>query len=1309
MLGQEREVIVKESEDKEIEVQNLSLHEMSIASSTSVEAVENDGNLLSNEKRNQSSIPSRTTSECSSCFRSPTDNLVENDLFSGSGKGHTSSVYQGEDAHSYNSSSDMSDSMSTTQSVSSSDDQTDTESSVRSSTNSFQCFDNGNVTTMPNSAHPPSENPQVLSSSEGAAKVEKCPEMMMLENTHGSFADSTASDDRKLAGNYDTTSPDAPTQSDLLSQHAASSVEVLHTSDEGSYVIDTSPKPADPNPETTSVKGDVTAVNPTLVDTQNTVTGIGLADVIGTKANVTDTKSDITNSYPDVTDVGIDVTDGNPEVTDTQPNVRGKGPDDPKTNHDVTDPNINVTDPNINVHFVRNSEKSDTSTTYTDGSRNSVASRTSRSGSQSSTPDQESVLAGISPDQESVPAGISSCAPSASTHHDHCRTTGDSSTTEHLQQSEPEDGESESPSQATNVETEKCTLCKENVPVNELVTIPLDVAELIERKLLLCWRSGICFNHPNLFLAVCHRPLSNTVVVESAVSPSPLGRRLLTFVVDHLDTLIKEWYPGLLLSYGAEPTVRRLIPCRLCEKSGIPKPHVFTFDFCVTHYSMGNFVKCPRHEVSIQDIAPDVVLQDIDADLLLDEEEIEYETTDANKIGDGAFGKVYRGSCRGKDAAIKEYLTPTGEEDAMKRYCEVRKELNVLRRVGQHPYLINLIGVCLRPFRLVLELAVQGSLATALFNPNFLFDRVVVYRMIYQVAEALSFLHSLNVIYRDLKAENVLVMSYNEKDDANIKLTDFGTATFQFSEGLLALEGTPGYHAPEMLEEFSKRTGYDSKVDVFSLAMLIYGFITRRQPFYNINSSAEINRLISSGKKPDYDDVMAARIGLFTLTLLMEKCMHYNPYMRPNSSVVAAQVRSLPFQILLGVIALPCPQSVRHACVVEATRELWVAVDDKATNVVLVYELSRMCIKKKFTVNRIRSHNPRLCLQVNCMHVTTTSVLIGLRGDLDVVTVHDIATYELKAKIPLPEPVFCLSSNDRYIFLGMSGGVFRVIPITGDGKPETVEVSDSEPISCMVAVDKFLWLTARKCIHIFYTEEGESTRAFELNSVRFNSSNSPVSHAVLSADKTAIWCVSKGDSIVTGWDVAERQKLCEIDCKSVLSRISSQDKPLDPVEVTITCVLPALDTVWIGTGGGMLLILDAQSGELITSMQLFDDHVRTLTLVPGPGPCSTEKCYVVVSGKNLQETALSRGQKVVCRLDQEVIKEAPGVQTPTKVLDKTKRKAKKTTFYRAKSPESDSQKPDVEDGGVNSPRNGGLLLFFEVLPANVLRRVEARS
>ena len=460
--------------------------------------------------------------------------------------------------------------------------------------------------------------------------------------------------------------------------------------------------------------------------------------------------------------------------------------------------------------------------------------------------------------------------------------------------------------------------------------------------------------------------------------------------------------------------------------------------------------------------------------------------------------------------------------------------------------------------------------------------------------------------------------------------------------------------------------------------------------------------MVAAGKKPDIDDVISARIGLAGLTWLMNSCLAYEPSSRHTSSTVAEQLRSTSFQLFMGLVALPCKQSVRQVCLVETTMELWVAVDDKANTVMFVYELKSWCLKKKFTINRLSADESVLCLQVNCMHVTATEVLIGLRGDRNVVAVYDIESFKLKAKITLQEPVFSLSSNESYIFLGMSSGVCLITSRTKTIL--SIEISHTEPVTCVTAVgNEYLWLTAGKCIQIFQAESDEKNNPqYELNSVRFSASSAPFSQVIL--HESNVWCISKGDSIVTAWNVNERQKTIEIDCKSFLP--SSEYNSL---ETAVTCVLPVLDTVWIGTGGGKLLIVDVTSGELITSLKLFDDHVRTLTLIPGPGPCGTEECYVAVSGRKIQEFALSREKrgKHVCRLNNDVIVPAPEVRTtPVKNADRRSR-ISRSPFGKSRMGQSEASKSDVEDAGLDYAR-GSVLVFFEALPAEVLRRTESK-
>jgi serine/threonine protein kinase len=100
-------------------------------------------------------------------------------------------------------------------------------------------------------------------------------------------------------------------------------------------------------------------------------------------------------------------------------------------------------------------------------------------------------------------------------------------------------------------------------------------------------------------------------------------------------------------------------------------------------------------------------------------------------------------------------------------------------------------------------------------------------KVMHQFLSALSYLESKHIVHRDLKPENLILVSKNS--DTNLEIADFGLACYMPENGeLLYLRcGSPGYVAPELLED----QGYDCKSDVFSAGVICYVLLSGRQVF----------------------------------------------------------------------------------------------------------------------------------------------------------------------------------------------------------------------------------------------------------------------------------------------------------------------------------------------------------------------------------------------------------------------------------------------------------------------------------------------
>uniref|UniRef100_A0A6N2NKP6 Cysteine-rich receptor-like protein kinase 10 n=1 Tax=Salix viminalis TaxID=40686 RepID=A0A6N2NKP6_SALVM len=197
-----------------------------------------------------------------------------------------------------------------------------------------------------------------------------------------------------------------------------------------------------------------------------------------------------------------------------------------------------------------------------------------------------------------------------------------------------------------------------------------------------------------------------------------------------------------------------------------------------------------------------------------------------NKLGEGGFGAVYKGTLRnGQAIAVKRLSKGSGQGAA-----EFKNEVILVAKL-QHRNLVRLLGFCLEGEEkiLVYEYVPNKSLDYFLFDPEKqgLLDWSKRYKIIGGIARGVLYLHEdsrLRVIHRDLKASNILL-----DGDMNAKVSDFGMARIfgvdQTHGSTNRIVGTFGYMSPE----YAMHGEFSVKSDVYSFGVLILEIISGKK------------------------------------------------------------------------------------------------------------------------------------------------------------------------------------------------------------------------------------------------------------------------------------------------------------------------------------------------------------------------------------------------------------------------------------------------------------------------------------------------
>ncbi|KAL6347652.1 hypothetical protein AAG906_026180 [Vitis piasezkii] len=190
--------------------------------------------------------------------------------------------------------------------------------------------------------------------------------------------------------------------------------------------------------------------------------------------------------------------------------------------------------------------------------------------------------------------------------------------------------------------------------------------------------------------------------------------------------------------------------------------------------------------------------------------------SEGEKLGEGGFGRVYRGFLRERSSYIAVKRISRRSKQGMKEYASEVKIISRLR----HRNLVQLMGWCHKKGELLMvyEFMPNNSLDSCLFEAKTLLRWAMRYKIAVGLALAVLYLHEeweQCVVHRDIKSSNVMLDS-----DFNAKLGDFGLARFvDHGKGsqTTVLAGTMGYMAPEcfMTSKASKES------DVYSFGVVV--------------------------------------------------------------------------------------------------------------------------------------------------------------------------------------------------------------------------------------------------------------------------------------------------------------------------------------------------------------------------------------------------------------------------------------------------------------------------------------------------------
>ncbi|XP_058262043.1 serine/threonine-protein kinase TAO2 isoform X3 [Hemibagrus wyckioides] len=267
--------------------------------------------------------------------------------------------------------------------------------------------------------------------------------------------------------------------------------------------------------------------------------------------------------------------------------------------------------------------------------------------------------------------------------------------------------------------------------------------------------------------------------------------------------------------------------------------------------------------------------------------------TDLREIGHGSFGAVYFAhDIRTNEVVAIKKMSYSGKQ-SNEKWQDIIKEVKFLQKL-RHPNTVEYKGCYLREHTawLVMEYCL-GSASDLIEVHKKPLQEVEIAAIIHGALQGLVYLHSHNMIHRDVKAGNILLT-----EPGQVKLGDFGSASIVAPAN--SFVGTPYWMAPEVILAMDEGQ-YDGKVDVWSLGITCIELAERKPPLFNMNAMSALYH-IAQNESP----VLQSNHWSDYFRNFVDSCLQKIAQDRPTSDVLLKHhflCRERPQTVVMDLIA----------------------------------------------------------------------------------------------------------------------------------------------------------------------------------------------------------------------------------------------------------------------------------------------------------------------------------------------------------------------------------------------------------------------